>query len=52
VRWFQATNQGETVLLALLTDDGPEAYALSALNANLMGDALRDAAEAAVKARA
>jgi len=51
VRWFQASNKGETVLLALLTDDGPEAYALSALNANLMGDALRDAAEAAVKER-
>ena len=51
VRWFQATHEGETVMLALLTDDGPEAFAMSAISANLMGDALRDAAQTVVKER-
>lgn len=46
VRWFHACGQGRVVLLALLTDEGPSAYSLSPLNANLLADLLRDASGA------
>ncbi|MCC6946241.1 MAG: hypothetical protein IT539_00605 [Bradyrhizobiaceae bacterium] len=46
VRWFQATRRSSVVVLALLTDEGPSAYALSPMNANLLSDQLREAAAA------
>ena len=49
VQWFNASQEGRTVMLALLTEEGPDAYAMSPLNANLMGEALKEAADAASK---
>lgn len=51
VQWFDASHRGRMVMLALLTEAGPGAYAMSPVNANLMGDALREAAETASKQR-
>ncbi len=51
VQWFDASHRGRTVMLALLTEAGPDAYVMSPVNANLMGDALREAAESASRQR-
>lgn len=47
VRWIEAIQGQRRVVLAVLTDEGPTAFALSPLTAIFLAESLRDAAHAA-----